>query len=212
MTKQHKGMAAVVLLMLVLCPAQALAGGDASLVFGRKSIGDSTIEQYGADSQTEMGVAVSMDFDWPVMLAVDLLASSGDKTIVVSDQPRLEFWTDVETTELDVGVRKYWGKKKLKPYIGGGLAYVQLESIQIESGDLGFPGSDYFDTIIDDSDSSIGFWLNAGFLYRVGQYLNIGVDIRHSDADADLLPFDADTTLNLDSGGTHYGVLFGYHW
>jgi opacity protein-like surface antigen len=209
--KRHIGMLAVVLLTLGALTAPALASGDANLIFGRKSLSGTEVEGSGVDGQSQLGVTVTLDFDWPVMLAVDLLSSSKDHNSVLTVQDRLELWTDVETTELDVGVRKFWGDK-LKPYIGGGLAYVKLDALQIESGDFGVPGSEYQDTIIDDSDSAIGFWLNAGLLYRLGKNLNIGIDVRHSDADADLRSFNTDGTLKLDSGGTHYGVLFGYHW
>jgi opacity protein-like surface antigen len=202
----------IFLLALGALAAPAEASGDANLIYGQKSLSGTPLESAGVDGQSEIGIALSLDFEWPVMLAVDLLTSSDDNTITIPVQGSLEYWTDVETTELGVGVRKFWGQKRFRPYVGGGLAYVKLDALQIESGDLGFPGTEYRQTIVDDSDSAIGFWLNTGFIYRVGQYLNVGIDIRHSDADADLLPFDTDTTLNLDSGGTHYGVLFGYRW
>jgi opacity protein-like surface antigen len=209
MTK-HNVALVIVLLTVGALAAPALASGDANLIIGEKSLSDEHFDGAGVDGQSLMGVAVSLDFDWPVMLAIDLLQSTKDNTVAIEAENLLEFLTDVQTTELNVGVRKFWGDK-FKPYIGGGLAYVELDSIQIEHGDFGLPGSEYWDMIIDDSDSGIGFWLNTGFLYRVGQYINIGFDIRYSDAEADLLPFDAET-LTLDSGGTHYGVLIGYHW
>jgi opacity protein-like surface antigen len=199
-------------LMVGLCASPALASGDANLLFGQKSLSGVYHEGSGVDGQSQMGVAVSIDFQWPVMLAVDLLTSSKDNMVVVEAQNPLQFWTDVQTTEVDVGVRKFWERDKLRPYIGGGLAYVELDALQIESGDFGVPGSEYSDVIVDDSDSAVGFWVNAGLLYRVGRYINIGIDVRFSDADADLMPNNVDSTLTLDSGGTHYGILFGYHW
>jgi hypothetical protein len=210
MRQDHSLLLAAALVLCAALTAPALASGDANLLIGEKSLSDELFDGAGVDGQSMMGVAVSLDLNWPVMLAIDLLTTSKDATVAIEAENLLEFWTDVQTTELDVGVRKFWGDK-LKPYIGGGLAYIELDSIQIEHGDFGVPGSEYFDTIIDDSDSGIGIWLNTGLLYRVGQYINIGIDIRYSDAEADLLPFDAET-LTLDSGGTHYGVLIGYHW
>jgi opacity protein-like surface antigen len=191
--------------------APASASGDANLISGQKSLGEAQLEGFGVDGQSQMGIAISVDFDLPVMLAVDLLVSSDDHTIVVPAENRLEYWSDVQTTELDLGVRKVWGSK-LKPYVGGGLALVELDFFQIESGDLGLPDTDYLTRTINDSDSGLGFWLNAGLFYRLGKYLNVGIDIRYSDADVEILLLESDEFLELDSGGSHYGVLFGYHW
>jgi len=187
------------------------AGGDANFLFGQKSLSEDLFDSAGVDGQSQFGVAVTLDFDWPVMLAIDLLMSSDDKTRDISTSFPLQVATDVDTTELDVGVRKFWERNQLRPYVGGGLAYVQLDAKQVESGSLG-PGADFSDTIVDDDDSAVGFWLGGGLLYQATPRFQVGLDLRMSDADADLSGSGASSGIKLDSGGFHYGILLGYHW
>lgn len=203
-------------LMLVLAlgaaASPALAGGgDVNIVFGQKSLSESMFDNAGVDGQTEIGISVTLDFQWPVMLAIDLLSSSDDSTLALAAAFPLQLDTDVDTIELDLGVRKFWGQDKIRPFVGGGLAWVQLDVRQIESGTLG-PGAPFSTLLVDDSDSGIGLWINAGFLYRVGARFNIGLDVRYSHAGADLSTPLAGPALSLDSGGIHYGVALGYHW
>jgi opacity protein-like surface antigen len=200
------------LLFLCLSALPALAAGDANLFLGRLDSSEDLFDAAGVDGQSEWGVTVSLDFDWPVMLAVDLLSSSDDSTRTVVTAYELQYRTDVDRTELDVGVRKlFLAERRLEPYVGGGLAWMRLDVRQVAMGSLG-PMTEFTDTILDDDDSSFGFWLNAGLLYRIGSHLNIGVDVRYSDAEVELRPVDSTSDLRLDSGGTSYGLLLGYHW
>ena len=43
-------------------------------------------------------------------------------------------------------------------------------------------------------------------------HLNVGLDVRYSNAGPDLSPPQAGSDLGLDSGGIHYGAVLGYHW
>ncbi len=206
-------------LMLVLGPflfaAPVLAGGgDVNVLFGQKSLSEDTLDDAGVEGQSQFGVSVTLDFQWPVMLAVDLLSSSEENVQtsnlgVPGASLRLE--TDVDTTELAVGVRKFWGRNNFQPFVGGGLAYVQLDARQMESGTLG-PGIPFSTLVVDDDDSGIGLWLNGGVLYRLGGQINVGLDVRYSDASADLTPAQAGPDLGLDSGGIHYSLAVGFHW
>jgi opacity protein-like surface antigen len=209
MTTLSKRLALILILAPCLSTGLVFAGGDANFFYGQKSISDDVIESAGVDGQTQYGVAVSLEFNWPVALAIDLMSSSDSQTQEVPANNPLFFSTDVDTTEFDVGVRKYW-MEKIRPYVGGGLAWVQLDGQQVESGELG--GAPFVDTIVDDDDSDLGFWLNAGFLYQIGEHFNIGVDLRYSDSEATLTPTGGGESRDFDSGGTHYGVLLGYHW
>jgi outer membrane protein W len=110
-----------------------------------------------------------------------------------------------------MSVRKFWGKK-IQPYVGGGLALIQLNAKQIESGTLGVPGTEFSIVNVDDDDSAVGIWINAGLLYRINSRFHVGVDLRQSDAEADLSPELSSSDLTVDSGGTHVGVVLGYHW
>jgi len=191
---------------------QAALANDVNLLYGQKSLGEDEFDVAGVDGQTEWGLMVNLEFDWPVVLAVDILSSSDENTenIVTGIQGYdLSFTTEVETLELDVGVRKFWDWK-VEPYIGGGIAYIQLDAKQTEFGS--FLGNPFSDVLLDDDDSALGFWVDAGLIYRLGRKFNLGLDIRYSDSSADLTPVGFTESIKLDSGGTHYGIMLGYHW
>mgnify|MGYP001821644057 CR=1 FL=1 len=191
---------------------QAALANDVNLLYGQKSLGEDEFDVAGVDGQTQWGLMVNLEFDWPVALAVDILSSSDENTesIVTGIQGYdLAFTTEVETMELDVGVRKFWDWK-VEPYIGGGIAYIQLDAKQTEFGS--FLGNPFSDVLLDDDDSALGFWIDAGLIYRLGRKFNVGLDIRYSDSSADLTPVGFAESIKLDSGGTHYGIMLGYHW
>lgn len=212
MTSSARVLAGVGMLGLLLCGTAAARSGDVNVIYGEKALDEDRFDESGVDKQPQIGVAVTLDFDWPVALAIDLLSSSEDETqSVASELGPLTVDTDVETLELNVGVRKYWGTRD-RVYVGGGLAYVQLDVKQTESGTLG-PGSEFTDTILDDDGNGIGLWLNVGYVHRFGDHFNVGLDVRYSDAEADLTPEGSGASeLTLDSGGLHYGVQLGFHW
>lgn len=204
--------ALIALLAAVAAAVPAVAeGGEVSLLLGRKSLSDDALDDAGADGQSEIGVLVTLDFDWPVALAIDLLRSSDDARRTFNTPNPLRLDTDVSTLELDVGVRKSWEKSKLRPYVGGGLAFVRLDAEQIESGTLG-GGAPFSTLLVDDSDNGFGFWLGGGVVYLAGERFSVGVDLRYSDAGADLSPPAGGSTVDVDSGGTHLGLIAGYRW
>lgn len=199
-----------VLLGTCLAVTPALAAGDANLFLGGRSTSDDTVDAAGLDTVPQYGAWVTLDFEWPVSLALDLMWASDDASVTLSGASPMTFDTEVDTLELDFGVRKAWGEK-LRPYVGGGVAWVDFGAKQTETGSLG-PGMEFTDLIIDDSGSSVGFWVDAGLLYVLGTSLNIGLDVRYTDADVDLTPEGNVGKITLDSGGTQYGFLIGYHW
>jgi len=211
MKRRMQAIVPVLLVGWMLSGAALAGGGEASLLLGQKALADDEFEDAGADSAPQFGVAVSLDFDWPVSLALDLLSSSDDNTLDLSSTFPYQIATDVETLELNLGVRKFFLKDtKWRPYVGGGLAWIDLDVDQVESGSFG-PGTEYETTVVDDSDSGAGVWLDGGFLYRFGSF-HAGVDVRWSDASADLVPNGTTGSVDLDSGGIQYSAAFGYHW
>jgi opacity protein-like surface antigen len=200
--------------MLALVPClmatQALAGGDVNLFYGQKQLSDSLLEDAEVDGQTEFGIQLSLDFDWPVALAIDVLSSTGDSTIDVPAAYVVQYRTDVSTLEVDVGVRKFW-REGLRPYVGGGFNWVKLDAEQVAFRDFG-AGQEVTDLIVNDSGNGFGYWLNAGLIYSMKNGFNVGVDLRYSDASATLQTNYGSESLNLDSGGLHYGILLGYRW
>lgn len=188
----------------------AVADGDANAILGQRAVNDGPIDEAGVEGQLAIGVQVSLDLNGPVDLAVDLLTSSDNQTQEFQAADPLRFTTEIDTVELDLGVRKFWGERA-QPYVGGGVAWIQMDVKQTLAGSVG-PAEPFIDVIVDDSDSKIGYWLNAGFQYRVGEHFNVGADLRYSDAEATFTPRAGGAPIDLDAGGTQIGVLLGYHW
>ncbi|MCW8919482.1 MAG: hypothetical protein OQL08_11800 [Gammaproteobacteria bacterium] len=172
-------------------------GGNVNLLLGGKSLDDG---DWLAHQQGEAGIL--LDFgrrDWPLHIAVDLLRSRGDFDGLVYYLPSTTLYhveEEVTTRELNFGVRHYFDTAStMRPYIGGGMALVSLESDwRIDSGAWQH-----------DKGEGTGIWLNGGILWGFGAF-NLGFDVRLSVADVEM---DLGT---YKGGGGHTGLLLGYHW
>ena len=179
----------VVVLMLFFVNANANEWtGNLNFFLGQKTL-DSEDWDF-LDKQPEFGVLV--DFkqqDWPVSIAIDFLGSADDGT-------ESGVFVEGQTSEINLGVRKIWGVagSSIRPYIGGGLALINAE---IKA--TGF-------TSVSDDDSGTGVWFGGGIYWTLGQSFNIGLDLRYSQADVTLFGTDG------EAGGTHAGLMLGYHW
>ncbi len=200
----------ILLLALVVCltTSSAMAGGDANFLFGYKMLSEGDFDDLGVDNQPELGVSVTLDFQWPVALAIDLLSSHDDTTQAIA--PTVMRRTEVDTLELNIGVRKFWEIKKWRPYVGGGLAMIQLDAKQTTSTNI--LGNIVKDTLIDDDDTGVGFWLSGGTLWTLPEGFNVGAELRYSDAEGDLTSEGFTSKQSFDAGGFHLAVMLGYHW
>ena len=178
----------VVIVMVLLSAtshAQQWTGNVNGLLGGKQLDRD---DWGSAAAQTEIGILV--DFgktQWPVSIAIDLLRS---------DIPFAELFSfsDGETTELNLGVRKIWDQRaRTRPYIGGGLAII---SADISARVLG--------VFVSENDAGEGLWIDGGVYWTLGEALNVGLDFRYSQADITFSGFDA------DAGGRHTALLLGY--
>ena len=194
---------------LVLGFSGAAVAGDVNVWFGQKSLEEN--DWAPVEDQTQFGVMMNFgNIDWPVSIAVDIFQSSDDAAVdygygygyygyyVLVDK------VEGKTTEIDVGTRWIWDNHDtLKPYAGVGLAWVSGEfEVTGEIIDKQSFGS--FSESVDDS--AVGLWVNGGFMWRATGSFNLGLDLRYSSADVEILGFD------VDAGGLHYGVFAGYHW
>lgn len=218
-------------------PATAEMKGEINLFLGQKILSEDEVDDLepfidgdnmDVGSPSEYGIGVSFgNPDWPVMIAVDLLIAEED------DSTRAEYYygfatekVEVETTELNLGVRKFWtNKEKVHPYVGGGLAYIKADVKDIAKlfAENGIPGLKQTQideaVLVDDDDSGIGFWANAGVLFRLNDKFSLGLDVRYSDADAEFQEpeflrgkQEGPSDFKFDTGGVHYGIMFGYRW
>ncbi len=153
------------LLATTLAATPALAGGNANFALGVRTLGDEIWEEI--DPQPVSGVTV--DFgraSWPISLAIGYHASTREE----EDQQVAGFQGDVRGTigDLSFGVRKTWrGSGSARLYIEGGAATV-IADVLIEgsSGD------------IEDNDTSLGGYAQAGIFWRTGSRFNIGASLR----------------------------------
>jgi opacity protein-like surface antigen len=231
----------VLAVAVVLCAGTSMAKmkGDANIILGSKWFGsdyeidedilydkqDSTL---GIDLTQQMEYGVVLNFgkvDWPVAIAVDVLyASDDDQDSFTYDYTKQSYTYGIKlettTTEVAVGVRKFFlPDGKFQPYIGGGVdwimadakltAYYEGTSVPLKQASEEF-------VFVDDSESTIGFFLNGGVMWRLGERINLGLDIRYSDGSVDFEAEDllkqTTTTESVDVGGTHAGIVFGFRF
>ena len=175
------------MLFFINAPANAWTG-NVNFFLGQKTLDE---DDWGPlDKQAEFGVLV--DFkqqNWPVSIALDFLGSTDETT---------EFGVTVEgtTSEFDVGIRKVWevAGSSIRPYVGGGLAFIRAE----------LKATDFVTVSVDDNGT--GIWLNGGVYWTLGQSFNLGLDLRYSQADVTFFGVEG------EAGGTHAGIILGYHW
>ena len=182
------------LLAGALTTTQAIADewdGNINLLLGQKSL-DS--DDWG-DNDSQNAFGIQFDFarsEWPVHLVVDLYGAGETEG---SGDDKVE---DV-TGGLHLGVRKYWavGSSGFTPFVGGGLALLTAESTT---------GSGDDKETVEDDEGALGYWVGGGAKWVLGEHLNIGGEVRYSQAEVDL-----DGT-ELEAGGVYAGLLAGYHW
>lgn len=184
----NKNILAVALTLFFISANANAWTGNVNFFLGGKTLEEN--DWAPVDQQAEFGVLV--DFkqqNWPVSIALDFLGS-------VDEATELGVNFEGSTSEFDVGVRKIWevSGSSIRPYVGGGLAFVNAE----------FKGTAF--TTISQDDNGTGIWLNGGVYWTLGQHFNLGLDLRYSQADVTLFGVD------IDAGGTHAGVILGYHW
>jgi hypothetical protein len=199
----------VIALILIAGATQTPAGKKSFNFFlGQKWISDLSDEESDSilDLEKQPDIGVEMSFggnDWPVMVAVDILASAAD------DSASYNYYgygidADIESrnVEVDVGVRKTWefAHSNIRPYIGGGLATAHGElELDVDSSLGSFSQ--------DDAALGVGLWVGGGVYWRLGERFNLGFNLRHSTAEVD---FDDLGVENVDLGGTHLGLVLGW--
>lgn len=183
---------AVVPFLLGFCaPSYAVTTGNFNFLIGGKALDKGDWEPL--EDQT----AVSFHLDvtpegWPVALALDLLGSAAEE----ENYANSGFDLKASTSEFDFGVRKFFGDETdVAGFIGGGLGFIGAEA------EVTFGGAS-----ASEDDSALGFWIDGGVQGRFFEAMNLGIDLRYSQAEVNIGGVDA------DAGGTTLGVYIGYGW
>ena len=185
---------AMVALASLLAASAASAGPQVNFFLGQKALDSG--EWDPIDVQTELGAVLTFGREgWPVGIAADVLVAGEDGTLPGA--------VDVKGTTYEIasGVRKIWGKKAFHPFAGAGVTIVGAR-VQLENAVAS----------VDDSDLSVGPWIDGGVFWRLGMRFNLGVDVRWSRADVDLDFGQGIPSPEMNAGGLHYGLLLGFGW
>ena len=142
------------------------------------------------EEQTEGGLLFDIGkINWPVHILVESMYSMDDDVISGVD-------VEATTTELVLGVKKIWApNSSIRPFIGGGLCFAAAE----------LEGSQGVEQISDD-ESGTGFSVSGGVYWTLGQHFNLGLHLAYSSVEVTL--YETDAAI----GGTHSGLMLGYHW
>ncbi len=162
--------------------------GNVNFFFGEKELDD---EWEPVEEQGEFGIMVDWKkVGWPVSIAIDFFGSSEEDNI-------LSVGVEGKTSELCFGIRKIWEPTThMRPFLGGGLTIISAE---LEIGPF------------NEKEPAVGVWLVGGVYFTPSEHFNIGVLMRYSDADE--VTFRAGSLeYDFDVGGTHAGLILGYHW
>ena len=188
-------LAVIVTAGLMATPAQA--GGNINALIGQKNLDKDFSNSEDIQDQDMLGLMMDWGAEgWPVNIALDIVDSSKD-----TNDNEFNVNVDGSTLAIDGGVRWYFVKNRSwEPYVGGGVAYISGKvDTSGENNDLEF------------DDSTVGYWLNGGIKWVIGEHFNLGGDVRWEKAELDVED-DLNNPVDIEAGGLGYAVLLGYRW
>jgi opacity protein-like surface antigen len=188
-------LAVIVAAGFLATPAEA--GGNVNVLIGQKEQDTSFSDTERIQEQDMLGLMLDWGAEgWPINLALDVVNSSKD-----TDDNDFNITVDGSVLAIDGGVRWYFVKNRaFEPYVGGGVSYISAEvDTSGETNDLEF------------KDSTVGYWLNGGIKWVIGEHFNVGGDIRWEKAELDVED-DLNNPRDIEAGGLGYAVLLGYRW
>jgi hypothetical protein len=106
---------------------------------------------------------------WPISIVLGVHASNGDGT---ASDPFFfgTFEANLDYREVSVGVGRIWsGSKHARPFIGGGLSVLNVDT---ELSVASFGGS------ASDDDTILAPYVDGGIFWRLGKSFNLGLDAR----------------------------------
>ncbi|MBU1171349.1 MAG: outer membrane beta-barrel protein [Proteobacteria bacterium] len=170
------------------------SSNNINLMLGQKQL-ESDDWESPYDEQGEFGILC--DFrgeNWPVSLALEFLGSAKDDTedgLTVTGS----------TTEICIGLKKIWetDNTRVRPFVGFGLASI---TAKIEGEYEGITAST--------EETGVGFYISGGVLFTLTEHFNLGFIARFSKAN---VTFENQyVESDIEAGGSHAGILVGFHW
>ena len=185
---------ALVTLLVIgfLVPIDSQAGdwtGNINAFMGLKTL-DSNDWISEFQEQAEGGILFDIQKrEWPVSIVVESMYSMGDDAVNGVD-------IEVVTTELFLGAGKTWTPNpSIRPYVRAGINFASVEQ-EASNGYLS----------VSVNESGVGYALSGGVYWTISQHFNLGLGARYSKATVE---FDDE---DVEAGGTHSGLILGYHW
>jgi hypothetical protein len=181
---------AAMLLFMITSLAQAHEwSGHLSLLAGGKILDDRDWPEI--NEHYSLGIISDVkEASWPVSIALDLMDTGGKH-----DHDGME---DLgHTAEIHLGVRKIFldPKRKMQPYVGGGVALMYAEQeYEIES------------IKTTEDDDGVGGWFGVGTYYEIHPKFALGLDVRYSRGEVILFGQDR------DAGGAQVHIIAGFQF
>jgi hypothetical protein len=171
--------------------------GNINLLLGEKELDENDWEP--VEDHSEFGVAFDIKKEsWPVSFTIEYLSSEGteEEEVFISGLGYFDVEYEGTTTELALGIR---GIFELTPmfsvFIAGGFLKVDAEAkVTIDN------------ISVSEEEDGNGHWYSIGFFLTLAEHLNLGAQLRWSEAEVEVNGYDAEV------GGQHTLFLVGYHW
>lgn len=180
--------------------APAAASGNVQFLLGQRTFND---DWRPVDRQWLLGVQGDWgEEDWPVHLAWGFTASAAQED--PTNSPGFQYTAGVGSLSFGA-VWVPLQDSAWRPYVGAGMEY----SFAYYELDIDPPS-------YDDTDGSLGYYLNGGLFWRLGPQFNLGLDVRLGrgasyDFEVPVL-FSIGDTATLSGNYTQYALVLGFGW
>lgn len=189
--------AALISVVLFTITGISLAGdwtGNINAFMGYKYMDeDDWMDEF--QEQTEGGILFDIQKkDWPVSATLESMYSMKDDEVDGID-------IEVVTTEILLGVGKTWAPNPtIRPYVRGGIVFASVEQDMDDGSES-----------VTLEGSGIGYGLSGGVYWTISQHFNLGLGVRYTKAELGV-EYSGTELFEAECGGTHSGLVIGYHW
>lgn len=162
--------------LLLLSPFPAFADestGNVNLTLGSRNYSNESY--WGSELKTQPSAMLKYDFgyeSWPINVVVGFASSSKTAYGYVWSNNTLVL-VNLKTTvsELFGGVQKNWAFGATRPFLGIGVTTLTFK------GDVNATNG-WNNASASQTSSSVGFYIDGGIYWRLGDHFNVGIDGR----------------------------------